>query len=99
MKLFILVLVIACAVASAQNNTVNFDTTKTNPQTKSPQDSLLQAFQGAMKDSDEDLKMSQSSLASEEDNRFTRPKKKSKKQIIIQGTSAVDPTTINSVEK
>lgn len=99
MKLLILVLVIACAVASAQNKTVNSDATKKNLQIKSQQDILLQAFQGAMKDSDEDLKMSQSSLNSEEDDHSTRSRKKSKKQIVIQGTSAVDPTTINSVEK
>lgn len=98
-SLFLLAVVVMSSFASAQTKRVDFDRETASSKTASSKDSLSQAFRDAVKGSDNDLNSSKSALVVEHNQRLASWTKKSKQQIVIQGTSAVDPATINSAEK
>jgi hypothetical protein len=98
----LLVLIAAVSVSSisfAKTKHVDFDRNTASSKTTVLNNHLSQAFQEAIKGSDQDLNSSKSSVVVEQNKRLANWTVKAKKQIVIQGTSAVDPATINSGEK
>ncbi len=102
MKVLVLVVVtVACSFANAKTKSkrVDFDRETASSKTAASKNSLSDAFQDAIKGSDQDLNSSKSSVLLEQSDRLAKWSKKSKQQIVIQATSAVDPATINGSEK
>lgn len=94
--LLLVVLSLGFGVANAKQS-VDFE--RSTASSKSA-NNLSAAFQEAISGSDEDLKSTKSSVLLEENARLAKwSSGKRKKEIIIQGTAAVDPMNINSKPK
>lgn len=86
MKLVVLVLFTVVASLSHAKTKVDFN----RKTASSPKDNLSQAFKNAIQGSDADLAKTKTSIIVEENERQAKWQQRTKKQIVIQGTAAVD---------
>lgn len=98
-SLVLVVITVACSFATAKTKRVDFERETASSKTAASNPNLSSAFQDAVKGSDSDLTSSKSTILLEQNDRLAKWATKSKQQIVVQGTAAVDPVTINSMEK
>lgn len=91
MKIVVLIALTVAASYSHAKTKVDFNRKTASSQTS---DGLSQAFKNAVQGSDADLTRTKTSLMVEDSERQAKWNAKEKKQIVIQGTAAVDSQTV-----
>lgn len=95
MKFVVIALLTVVASLSHAKTKVDFNRVTASSQT----DGLSQAFKNAVQGSDADLNQTKTSVLVEDTERQARWNSREKKQIVIQGTAAVDSMAVHTTLK